>query len=254
MDRPSTLYKYRAVDSQVFTERIFSHHEVYFASPSSFNDPFEGRFRLSMTATHAQKLKKFRKILPSHKPNLTAEGREALAQQLAKSHVSNVSATATGLSARLAAKTGILSLSAHNDDILMWPHYADNHRGICLEFAVKSGDGFLARRILPVHYTSLYPVLNYYSDSEDEMAKAVALTKSAHWSYEAEWRVVDPFVGPGVQVFPPALLTGVVLGSRLEGGSRAKVLSWVAAFGSPLQLYQASLRSKSYELDIKKLP
>ncbi len=29
---------------------------------------------------------------------------------------------------------GILSLSKVRDDILMWTHYADRHRGLCFEF------------------------------------------------------------------------------------------------------------------------
>ena len=32
------------------------------------------------------------------------------------------------------SKTGVFSLSAHNDSILMWSHYANNHKGLVFEF------------------------------------------------------------------------------------------------------------------------
>src|SRR3954471_5525958 len=44
---------------------------------------------------------------------------------------------------------GVLSLSERWNSVLMWSHYADNHRGVCIEFDLAEGS-----------YPSLQPV-NY---------------------------------------------------------------------------------------------
>ena len=54
-----------------------------------------------------------------------------------KSELEHVVALAygAGSSADLAsAQAGVLSFSKLRDDILMWAHYGDKHRGLCLEF------------------------------------------------------------------------------------------------------------------------
>ena len=77
--------------------------------------------------------------------------------------------------------------------ILMWSHYANHHRGLCLEYDVSNSFPDIMRR-------NLYPVI--YSDklfdgshlftingvNNSEML-AASLHKSHEWSYEREWRI-----------------------------------------------------------------
>jgi hypothetical protein len=48
-------------------------------------------------------------------------------------------------------KTGVLSLCAVSDDVRMWSHYADGHKGICLKFSLDDWNDVKAN-ILPVCY------------------------------------------------------------------------------------------------------
>ncbi|MBK6787723.1 MAG: DUF2971 domain-containing protein [Betaproteobacteria bacterium] len=68
-------------------------------------------------------------------------------------------ATARGLSDRfrewLRRRYRMLCFSAHNDILLMWSHYADAHRGICLIFDAKDPVIGMARK---VNYPDAYPV------------------------------------------------------------------------------------------------
>lgn len=76
----------------------------------------------------------------------------------------------------------------------MWSHYADSHKGICLEFDIKRG-GFFYNNPLPVQYRKRYPKfeLSDYQDEENmmfTMHQQAICTKSVLWKYEKEWRVI----------------------------------------------------------------
>ena len=51
---------------------------------------------------------------------------------------------------------GVLCLSECPDDILLWSHYADSHRGLCLEFDVAGYSGVFPR-LHAVKYANEYP-------------------------------------------------------------------------------------------------
>jgi hypothetical protein len=77
-------------------------------------------------------------------------------------------------------------LTPYPDSTLMWSHYADNHKGICLEYLTASP---LIGAAQEVKYLSLYPEWAPY----DLMAKRephVLLTKSLDWEYEREYRII----------------------------------------------------------------
>jgi hypothetical protein len=117
----------------------------------------------------------------------------------------------------------------HNQ-IVMWSHYADNHKGFCVEydldflkiethFALKDyeyydkrdeyfkerNEAIIKAGIFPVEYTSSrvnIPVtklnqINFdsegrikYNSNIDELIYKTFVIKSSNWSYEKEWRII----------------------------------------------------------------
>lgn len=69
---------------------------------------------------------------------------------------------------------------------LMWSHYADHHRGICLEFATNNELFRCARRVV---YLSAYPAWQPHVLMDTRIEEAL-LTKSDDWQHEEEYRVV----------------------------------------------------------------
>ncbi len=92
------------------------------------------------------------------------------------------------------------SFTENNDNILMWAHYADNHKGICIEYDMsdifatwKESLAFLH----PVQYkTKLFDFTEICL--ANNLGKAInpycivmpALIKNIAWSYENEWRLI----------------------------------------------------------------
>lgn len=93
------------------------------------------------------------------------------------------------------------------DNQLMWSHYANSYKGICVEYdftKVKDFIGF----IYPVEYTTNRPTLSLYDmgikrfnlnsehpieQSEPDMGALLTylLAKNTCWNYEKEWRIIN---------------------------------------------------------------
>lgn len=151
---------------------------------------------------------------------------------------------------RITEKIGVLCLSAQKDDILMWSHYADSHRGICLEF-----DGYYKffAQAQKVQYPPVRPRINPFRQNDDEMMEIALLTKATPWKYEQEWRLIHYMQGPGVYRFPAEALTGVILGSQISSADEHKVRGWVETAKRPIKLYRSSPCEKTFSLKIEEI-
>ncbi len=153
-------------------------------------------------------------------------------------------------------KAGILCLAATCTDILMWSHYANHHRGICLEFRTNVEDSIF-RKAQAVTYTDEYPQLDLLKIIQDEKFREASpwmLTKSSCWSYEREWRILDFENDPGIRTFPPTCLSAVILGCCIPTNEKKKVLRWIRAFPTPVRILQAKKSNTHFRLEIAEVP
>lgn len=96
----------------------------------------------------------------------------------------------------------ITCFSEKNDSILMWSHYADNHRGLCVEYDFKGSEyrNPLKQFLYPVIYeTKVFDATKSFLPCSrcTDLFRHAAITKYQDWSYENEWRYVDVSVMPG---------------------------------------------------------
>lgn len=108
-----TIYKYQSITK--LTLQNLAQRKLWASFPTAFNDPFE--FRVSRTAALAQV-----DALKADNPDL-----EKLSQ------VEICEALCCNIETEL-QKFGVTCFTENPTDILMWSHYADNHRGVCLSF------------------------------------------------------------------------------------------------------------------------
>jgi hypothetical protein len=88
---------------------------------------------------------------------------------------------------KLADRTGIICFSEHWHDPMMWAHYAEDHKGLCLAFEI---DRSLLERVNYEDQRLELPddPTNPASWTEVHMNK-ILYTKYKVWDYEAEWRL-----------------------------------------------------------------
>jgi hypothetical protein len=75
---------------------------------------------------------------------------------------------------------GVLCFSKHWHNPVLWSHYADKHRGMCLGFEVE------AARLQAIAYVTKRPILRLPPNQAD--ANQLLFTKYRDWKYEEEWR------------------------------------------------------------------
>jgi hypothetical protein len=145
------------------------------------------------------------------------------------------------------AHVGVMCLSEVHDDILMWAHYGDSHRGVCLVF--NPTDAFFATA-QPVHYRLARPDVNPLIHSQEEMLDSAMFTKSDHWAYEREWRILQYKNGAGVYTVPAAALVQVVLGAQVSADDEAKVRKWVTEAPTEVKIARASLSPTKFTVEV----
>tara|TARA_E500000318_G_scaffold33562_1_gene33124 strand:+ start:2180 stop:2980 length:801 start_codon:yes stop_codon:yes gene_type:complete len=255
------LYKYRSVSNEEFLRQIFVEHKLYFSRVSDFNDPFDCKFRSSFEATEREKASYSKRLARQYDGHLPRALRRQKESVYRKSLAGNVQSLAHELERKwldIRNNLGICSFSKVRDEILMWSHYADSHKGICIEFIDDPTDKFMARA-QPVIYSKDYPVINRLKDSNDECLKKALLTKSDRWSYEEEYRAIynpedQVTKGFGIKIFPECVMTGVIFGCNAEDATIEKVKSFCVQGGLSLKFYQASIDRSSYSLNIAEIP
>lgn len=207
------LYKYRKWEP--FGKRMLEDNEFYFTSPRDLNDPFDCHIDPEFgPATRGEKLERFRQHLATRHPKLDESEvhKLALKEYPPGSIFPGQRDKKKWLASTLERQHnffGILSLSWTPIDVLMWTHYADHHKGICVGLSVDKIDAFINARVVekkrtffyrdPVQYVEERPVWNFIKDDTFEMLSKSFVTKSSSWAYEQEERVfttVDPKMEP----------------------------------------------------------
>lgn len=104
---------------------------------------------------------------------------------------------------KMRTTTGISCLSESEDSLLMWAHYANNHRGICVEYELIEINKQLGFSPVPVIYSA--ERADFSSIAQDTVEKDITkvfitslTSKSLEWSYEKEWRIIRDDVACGV--------------------------------------------------------
>jgi hypothetical protein len=252
---PRTLYRYVSCTR---AEQILAETTLYFSSPGMFNDPFDCRLRPSFDVPKKDLLAIARQLAQGQFPSASRQQqRDLLRKAQPRIRTDFFEKAYSNWERMVLDNSGILCLSEKRDDILMWSHYAGGHSGVCLEFKYDPGEKFLGYA-LPVHYADEFPevsVKQIFDGQQDHVtfAKMAFLTKSAHWSYEKEWRLIDLVPGVRKYRFPAELLTGLILGNRMTGEQTHKIRKLAAQWSRPPTMYQAHRKDRQFALDIRSL-
>jgi hypothetical protein len=127
---------------------------------------------------------------------------------------------------------GIASLSETWNNELMWAHYADGFRGICIAYPLaRLLDGLdRAHALTRVAYGDRPHYLNLSTMHDADLrARAILSTKNLKWSYEREWRLFSPH--PGESQCGPRPVARVYLGMRMTPEDQRLVTRRLRAAG-----------------------
>lgn len=170
------LYKYQNIAKYRISSLLKGY--IYFSKRSALNDPFEldpVYYDIDRIVKKGITIEQLKKIMKDFYENM-----------------------------------GVLSLSSRPDNMPLWTHYGDEHKGICVEYDINSIDKNAHKefynRIFKAVYTSERIDItstiertiemiknNVYSDTFDKGTLILLISmliKQKDWLYEDEWRIL----------------------------------------------------------------
>src|ERR1700693_5168873 len=189
--QPPRLYRYRSLRPRRRFDRELEAIEagyLFCAAYNTLNDPIEGLFSSSKLLRESEDYRAIRKSIRDKKSN-----------------------------------TGMCSFSeAHNHE-LMWAHYADEFRGICIAYSLSKLLEALAYDVSLVRmfYNESEPTIRHAAQGPSERARMVLSYKNYRWLYEREWRMFAPL---GKSLYHDTqCVTDVYLGCRMKDVDRNRI-------------------------------
>lgn len=163
----------------------------------------------------------------------------------------------------LSRSTGVVCMTRNPNNLLMWAHYAAQHKGILIEF--DEGNPLLdCPDLFDVEYSvdraSYDPTGNHAKDVE-----TFAKRKSAEWDYEAEVRLIVQLdhtikhTRPDGSIMyllaiPPELVVSVTFGIRTSDALKKEINATLAdaKFGHA-RIFQAIRSKMEFKLETERL-
>jgi hypothetical protein len=179
------IYKYTSAET---AKIILEKCSIRFRVPSTFNDPFEFYLDLFDTSLSSREFKDNLDAIMRRDPNMSATKRKGLLQ---KTSINFFKKTYRELLELQRERSMVFCASAINNDILMWSHYANCHKGVCLGIMMPPIVDSLDCITMRVNYTDVIKPKKFYTQDLDKRHIAVmywVFTKAACWSYEKEIR------------------------------------------------------------------
>ena len=274
---PSRIYKYRDVNDN--SKKNLLDTTVWLADPKSLNDPYDCSHALNLQELSSDLFRSppigFTERMPT--PNFDAgildrlkssnnpiqalidvvlasepqERRESMKQAL----ISAISEMNAGIAknsiTQMKAAFKLCSFSERVDSTLMWAHYANYHKGFCIEYDIKSvlPDSFVSRFMYPVLYSDSLPDLTEHirrgiDDPEfnNLYPNLIGLRKASDWAYEKEWRLLfSNGVLDRPQSYTMPKPTMVYLGSHISEKHQEEIIDICAQINVPVKKMQHSL-------------
>lgn len=183
----------------------------------------------------------------------------------------------------------ICCFSESCNDLLMWSHYANAHKGICVEYDLKLlKDVDIIKHIFPVVYSKKrllkvdindlfknlrelnFNIFHNGDNSDIELSQLLPLlvTKGGAWRNEKEWRIIytkqelyeksdTNYIDSSLLNIEFSCVSGVYLGFRIDNEVKENIIEIIERQNKnrkkPIEIYQTTLSNSNYELGKRKI-
>lgn len=134
---------------------------------------------------------------------------------------------------------GIVSLAERANCPLMWSHYGDQHKCVCIGYSIPArafGDlhkvSYGGSRLIAA--SAVAAMLDGDEEARRKVDDAVLTKKAIDWRYEREWRLIGP---RGAQD-SPLELKEVVFGMRCSHTVKFAIVKALAGRSHPVRFYE----------------
>lgn len=265
--KPEILYKY-ANWSDKHHKRIITHNELYFASAKLFNDPFDCDIPFRDDLRNENDiLEIIKQLLRKNHPkwgnkDIDREAIKILAQKNWEREENKKIAEELRIQYMFQRKR-ILSLTEFKDNILMWSHYANSHKGFCVGIDIEQTENYFNKYcddtkcpifLCKVKYMRLFPVLIPGPDNDPKIVIEALTTKAEDWIYEQEWRYILTLPEAlmtqkdCILNIPDGIIAEIYLGCEMPEEHKNEIIKLVRAKSVRPRLFTATKSKDSFSL------
>jgi hypothetical protein len=256
MDMPEILYKYRPNNCQTLATII--HGKIYFPSIYQLNDPFDGSVPYIYDETELTTENIFKKMWDIAKKEHPEYNEGQIYEYVSKAMSGQnyeekfIEKLNQGMKENIEKDFGIYSLTTQRNNFLMWSHYADAHKGICMGFNTQ----ILFNQINPIFAEVIYqedlPKHSIFDDEVESVAKLLTI-KSKVWEYEDEYRFIKLNYTRKEVSIPLSGLVEIIFGCRMDTSCKAALKEIITKNNPGCKLFECSLNKKKFEIDITQI-
>lgn len=253
-DKEFFRYKYLPFGQDKLSLNVIKEGTIKFTCPLDFNDPFDCQPVAYIDKDVTKK--DYFKLIDKHLEHLPSKEKNQERNRIYDLVRNSIMSGEQHQS--VLRKTGVLSLSRVCNDILMWSHYAEHHKGFVVGFEHKDFDKLTFEDESPcvfpqkVIYDTNRPIFDF---SNGHKIMECLLIKSPQWEYEQEERAFALKQGPGIHKYDRQnLLHCVIAGAKIEPVNLSLLEDAVKKasdeLGREIKFKQAKLSNKSFEIEI----
>lgn len=248
---PRLLFKYKAYESSHLND-IIVNSCLYMSSISQLNDPFDSQSNIRFDNSGISRNNYLKSLIKNNK--VPYKERARLEKKFHSPKI--IQTELQKIRKNIVDKTGIFSFSAESKNLLLWSHYSNSHKGVCLIFDVAQDlDVFV--QSLPIQYSKDYPEIQYSENLKGDLIKATFLTKADDWLYENERRIFNLDRAHQKLAFNPKALYGIILGAKSDRNDIQLIKDLVAQrnqLGRPeLKIFQSQISDSKYKVVYKQV-
>lgn len=243
MERPIIVYKYHKINQHLFS--LLENRKLWFAHQNELNDPFDCKYAFSDDFLFSLFKRSSESLLVDLKkknpllnfPLADDFLKNKLPVLKSKENMNRFYNTLFG--EKLGWNVCCFTTNPLNE--IMWSHYADNQKGVCLEFDLSKTPQ-LHNKLFQVNYTDTFPEI-----SSIDMLPTALLTKRTAWNYEDEWRILTN--EKGEKRFNRESLSGIYFGCYVSKKTISKIRKMIIKSGyNNLDFKQLTFRIKGVNL------
>lgn len=263
---PEIIYKYRNWTDK-YNKNVFLKNQLFLSSPKIFNDPFDCRIPENLYLLNSsEKIEEYIVSYRNRRSEFVINNeilnkeievtRYRLTNYLEKYHQINEKI----LYEKQDALYGILSMSMNWKNILMWSHYANNHKGYCIGFweeKLRTNNSFLKGGPVIYNPKDEYPIIDPNNNNLIEIGFIQTHSKAYDWKYEEEYRFTkifdeeNPSNEERTLIFDDSYIAEIIIGLEMQEKDRKRIIN--LAKKREIKVYQIEKIPFKFEITKKEL-
>ena len=246
-------------------EDLLLNNRIKFSKPDELNDLWEFNYNLKIPENKTEFNKALRWFEKAHRnqcPNFNEIKRSEIFSNVKRDEAKLnriIEKTGESLNKHIPNQYRVYCLTNDPISILMWAHYGNNNKGICVEYEADNKKFRLNNYIEKVAYSREFPIHKIWDEKKLPMFRKPIL-----WKYENEFRIIAEERSHAMAsetlktdndffTFPIPIVRSIIIGARTDDTIKLEIEDLIKHLNPRVILRQCHQSKSNYSLNIETL-